>query len=168
MCPLIRLGNCGGRERGSELERRGQRLYENCFPLRNCNIVTALVSCFFIHCLSSFLSLSPAPPQRKEKSALLVHKEYSGVCLRVAAQRVWFLCVSQTRSSSQTSPPCSDWLPWAQTGSIQRISSPSHKHWNRTPLLDILTKSQLVAQLFVSAFSSRWKKRLVLHSDKIN
>lgn len=37
MCPLIRLGNCGGRERGLELSE-GRR--------RNCSIVTALVSCF--------------------------------------------------------------------------------------------------------------------------
>lgn len=56
MCALIRLGNCGGRERGWELERRGQRLYENCFPVRNCSIVTALVSCFFFFkSLSLFL-----------------------------------------------------------------------------------------------------------------
>lgn len=46
MCPLIRLGNCGGRETGWELAGRGRRLYESCFPVRNCSIVTALVSCF--------------------------------------------------------------------------------------------------------------------------
>jgi len=58
MCPFIRLGNCGGREESRELARRGRGgggLRESGFPVRNCSIVTARVSCFFgIHCASSF------------------------------------------------------------------------------------------------------------------
>lgn len=37
MCLLIRLGNCRGRQ--------SQRV--GFFPVRNCSIVTALISCFF-------------------------------------------------------------------------------------------------------------------------
>lgn len=52
MCPLIRLGNCGGRERGLELVRGGggtAALSLLWFPVFN--------SCY-IHCTSS--SLSPS------------------------------------------------------------------------------------------------------------
>lgn len=71
---------------------RGRRLYESCFPVRNCSIVTALVSCFFIHCASSFSSLSPVPPQQKEKSTF-VHKESGVVCVCASVEGVWCMCV---------------------------------------------------------------------------
>lgn len=147
MCPLIRLGNCGGRERGWELARRGRRLYESCFPVRNCSIVTALVSCFFYSlCLFLFVSVPCTSTTEGEVNIICPQRIRYGVC--PPGEGVWCMCVcvSQMRSSSQTSPPCSNWLPWAQTGSIHRISSPSHKRWNRTPLLDLLTKSRLVSQ----------------------
>lgn len=128
MCPLIRLGNCGGRERGCELARRGRRLYESCFPVRNCSIVTALVSCFFYSlCLFLFVSVPCTSATEGEVNTVCAHRISYEVCVCVC---LWWgcgvrVCVSQMRSSSQTSPPCSDWLPWAQTGSIHRISSPS-------------------------------------------
>lgn len=48
MCPLIRLGNCGGGERRRALARRRRRPHESGFPVRNCSIVTALASCFVL------------------------------------------------------------------------------------------------------------------------
>lgn len=96
MCPLIRLGNCGGRERVWELARRGWRLYESCFPVRNCSIVSAQVSCFsffLIHCASSFSSRSPLPPQQKEKSTFLCTKNPVCVCMEGG---VAYMCVCFT------------------------------------------------------------------------
>lgn len=140
MCPLIRLGNCGGRERGLELVRGGggtAALSLLWFPVFNsCNI----------HCTSS--SLSPSSTTGEAVNIGFWNTEPC-VCLCVCEREcgvcVCFCMISQMRSSSQTSPPCSDWLPWAQTGSIHRISSPSQQSWNRTPLLDLLTQSQPVS-----------------------
>lgn len=48
MCPLIRLGNCRGRARDRQRERDGLSVS---FPVRNCSIVTAPVSCSFYYFL---------------------------------------------------------------------------------------------------------------------
>lgn len=105
-------------------------------PVRNCSIVTSLVSVFFFFFIlniqaCSFLSL------------YLHHRRTSRHCFPTET----LVCVF----SSQTIPPCSNRLPWAQTGSIHRISSPSYMRWNRTPLLNLLTESQLVSQPLASA-----------------
>ena len=88
MCPLIRLGNCGGRERGRELARRGRTLSESCFPLRNCSIVTALVSCFFFFFFSLYLFLFGLCPlhlhnRRSSQQCLCTKNPVYSVCVCV-------------------------------------------------------------------------------------
>lgn len=81
MCPLIRLGNYGGRERGWELARWGRRLYESCFPVRNCSIVTALVSCFFYSLyLFLFVSVPCTSATEGEVNIICAQRIRCGVC----------------------------------------------------------------------------------------
>lgn len=118
MCPLIRLGNCGRKQKHrSMVGGRGQRLYENCFPVRNCSIVTSLVSVFFLF-FFFLISVHKLLPSCRYSSIT------GGRLAIVFPQRLW--CSGVCVFSSQTIPLCSNRLPWAQTGSIHRISSPSY------------------------------------------
>lgn len=84
MCPLIRLGNCGGRERGRELARRVRGSMKAAFRRGTAALSLLWFPVFFLFIVPLPVRLCPPlPPQQKEKSTLFLHKESGMVCVRL-------------------------------------------------------------------------------------